>query len=258
MLPDEPLAKAAHNAARLEEYFAAHLDWGTDSGGLAALHALHSALTRALAAGLWPLLERHDLALPRGGPEWCVARLPAGLLEAERVQRFGVFVQQLGDWLMTLPEVRVSDRGRELLTGLARALAGTAAAVEQMLAASGVEVTPLGPEERSPPPEPDPPPSAAAVRLTDEARDARLVLEDSESTPVLQTFQGKLELTFEAQQALAQFLEESGIQYNSYQRTRLERKVLQWVQAAPPRSVLVIRVGDLTGRPEPYPSYTLK
>ena len=87
--------------------------------------------------------------------------------------------------------------------------------------------------------------------MTDAARQARLVLEDTERTPVLQTFKGAVELTLKAQQALGELLDQAGITHNSYQRNKLERKVLQWVQATPPGSVLVIRIGDLNGVPEP-------
>lgn len=254
-LQDELLAKAAHNAARLEEFFVAHRDWRAGPAGVASLQALRDALERALVGGLRPLLERHGVEEPRGGPDWCVTPLPPGELEPERVHRFGVFVQQLGDWFITLPEVQVSARGGELLAALACALSGTAAAVEQMLAAGGQVASPPAP----PAPEPSPAlPTPRPARMTDAARQARLVLEDAEATPVLQTFKGAVELTFDAQQALTRFLEEAGVTFDSYQRNNLDRKVLQWVRATPHGSVLVIRVGDLNGAPEPFPTYAVK
>ena len=151
-LHDELLAKAAHNAARLEEFFVAHRDWRAGPGGVASLQALRDALKRALVGGLRPLLQHYGVEEPRGRPEWCVDPSSPGELEPERVQRFGVFVQQLGDWFITLPEVQVSARGRELLAALARALSGTAAAVEQALAAGGQAARPPAP----PAPEPSP------------------------------------------------------------------------------------------------------
>jgi hypothetical protein len=264
-LQDELLVKAAHNITRVEEFFVARRGWSATPDGVAALRSLHAALSHALGEAVRPLLERHRLTEPQGEPEWGVAPLPPNELEAERVQRFGVFVQQLGDWFMTLPEEQVSARGRELLSAVAGALAGTASAVEQVLAAHGVVVPSLQPEEPPDPAPPDPPPATVSpeavmppARTAGDENKVRLVLDDTEGTPVLQTFQGVVELTCDTQQALSELLEQGGITYDSYQRHKFERKVLQWVQATPQGSVLVIQIGDLTGQLEPYPTYAVK
>ena len=189
-----------------------------------------------------------------------------GEVDVERLTRFAAFVEQLGRWFESQSGLPLSGVGKTSLGTVAGSLQRTAAVVEAMLARGGVAPVPpaAGPAIGDAPTlRPATTPPAGAEESVDVPRrpaadGPRLVLEDTERTPVLQTFKGAVELTFETREAIARFLAEAGIDYNSYQLDKLERKVLQWVQATPHGCVLVIKVGELRGRREAVPGYAKK
>jgi hypothetical protein len=261
----ELLAKAATNLARVEEYFVARTQWTTPPEGVRELRAVHESLSTLMGAGLRLMLSAHGIEGPYPDRSERIARLPAAELEPERVRRFAAFVDQLGGWFGSQSGDRVAGNGLELLRTLAGSALGATAAVEELLRRHGCSVEPLHPatdaaSEAPPPeavaPEAPAPPEPARERHRDDG--PRLVLEDTERTPVTQTYKGSVELTPETRKAIAAFLADAGISLNAYQLNRLERKVLQWVEATPHGTVLVMRVGDLRGQREPVPSYLAK
>ncbi len=266
---DELLVRAVANVARVHDFFAARRSWRAATGGMGALRSLHDALAEVERVAIDPLLlsQQVDVAAPPHGRE---APLPAGELEAERVKRFTAFVEQLRDWFAAQGKVDLTPAGRQHLARLAAEVVATASAVEEILAGHGVKVEPVTAAALSVPvlelPAPRRPaaqPAAAVERALPRADEtvadgAVLVLSDTEQNPLLQTFQGMVELTPAAKEAIGDFVQRAGIVYNAYQLDRFQRKVLQWIEATPPGQVLVIKVGGLRGRREPYPSYISK
>jgi len=84
---------------------------------------------------------------------------------------------------------------------------------------------------------------------------SRLILENTTEQPLLQEFQGNVELTQDAEKRLQTFLSLNDIELNSYELRKLEEKVRRWVEATPDGQSLVLKIGGLHGKREPYPSY---
>jgi hypothetical protein len=81
-----------------------------------------------------------------------------------------------------------------------------------------------------------------------------MVFHHTPERPLLREGGRQAELTDDAKQLVAAFLAEHGLEGEAA-RHRLESRMLRWLEATPTGQVLVLKMGSLTGRPEPYPTY---
>lgn len=265
-LPDADLTRARRNVERIADFLLERRTLAVEDGGDAQLQRLWSGVL-AVSERLQPVLRAAGASPPRPAALPEAPAAAAGRLETARVQRFAEFVEQLDGWLGGHGKAVESDDGVAAAAGLYAALTTIRGSVSEMLdraqpaapaapasspeqppadaasAASGTPETPAVPRPaESPPPVP--------VRST-----RRLLLADLDERPLLQEFQGSNELTSAAQQLLTEFLEEHGISLGGYQRHKLDDAVQRWIEATPDGQVLVLKIGGLRGRLEPYPSY---
>ena len=82
-----------------------------------------------------------------------------------------------------------------------------------------------------------------------------LVLQDTPEDPLLQEWGDKMEVTPRATELVDRFLADAGLKLDASARQKLNRNVEKWLVATPEGMVLVIRIGELQGQPEPYPKY---
>lgn len=87
---------------------------------------------------------------------------------------------------------------------------------------------------------------------------ARLVLENHELKPLLQTFKGVTELTAYAKKTMDDFLATQKVELEPDEMRRLHDKLLKWIEGTPLHQVLVIKLSGLSGRPNVYSSYQPK
>jgi hypothetical protein len=249
-IQDEMLQKAAHNLERVQSYFESRTTWTVPQDSKGAVSALHLISMTMIQVALEPLLETNGLDLEPALTHRRVDQLPAAELDQDRLAKFSGFVEQLSDWFVAQSGNHASPTGKALLERIYRSVERTTLSLEALLKHNRLEFTPLRP--------PPPPAEPEVTELEQGNVDARLILEDSETEPVLQTFRGNVELSYEANQAIDGLLEEAGLKYSPYQHDKFMRKVLQWVQATPQGHVLEIKISTLHGRREPYPTYNRK
>ena len=246
----EMLQRTSKNLERLRDYFEARIRWTIPQEAQSGIAALHITLKTVLSVVLGPMLARNGIEPNHAVTYRRVEQIAPDTFESDRIKRFSGFLEQLSDWFMAHGGDTTSPADRQLLERIFRIVEATCLAVEGGLKHNKIEFTP----QYAPPPPREP-------KITEVEGGnilARLVLEDTEETPVLWEFRGEIELHYEAKQALHAFLKEAGLKYSSYELTKLENKVLQWVKGQPHGYVLVIKISTMHDKREPYATYSKK
>ncbi len=272
-LTSDQLQRAAENLGRIERFLRQRSRWHTSPATVATLVTVDRAAARIAHA-----LEPH-LTAPQtratDDPAHAVDPLPAAEFEVARLDKMAVFLDQLGDWFAARTAGPVAEGGLQHLEEacgavlgirhvVAAILAGQQAVGEPAVAAGPASTAPqvanpaaardhAAPGRREEIGVPSPPRPSNAVSRTE-----RLILEDTEETPLLQTFKDQTELTPHARELLTRFLESADLSYAGYQRTKFDADVEHRLQIMPPGQVLVIKVGEYGGAPKPYFSYVPK
>ncbi len=246
----EVLQKISKKLERVRDYFEGRIRWTPSNEALPGMTALHLTLKTILTVTLGPILVQNGVKPNPAVTYRRVDQVGPGTFNVVLLAKFSKFLDQVSDWLMTHTDGPLSQTDLGKLEALHRVIETTCLALEATLSQNSIDFTPL-----------NPPPAPAEPNVTEiEGGDvrAKLVLDDTEETPVLWTFQGETELHSDAKDALAAFLEQAGLRFSSYELTRFENKVLQWVMARPHGQVLEIKISTLHGRREPYPAYHSK
>ncbi len=272
-LTSDQLQRAAENLGRIERFLRQRSGWDTTPAAVAALVTVDRAAARIAHA-----LDPH-LTTPKtratDDPAHAVEPLPAAEFEVARLDKMAVFLDQLGDWFAARTAGAVGEGGLQHLEEACGAVIGIRDVVAAILAGQQAEGGPAGeaipasaaaqvanppaardhaaPGRREEIGVPSPPRPSNAVSRTE-----RLVLEDSEETPLLRTVRDQTELTPHARELLTRFLESADLPYAGYQRTKFDADVEHRLQIMPPGQVLVIKVGEYGGEPKPYFSYVPK
>jgi hypothetical protein len=253
---DDELRKAAHNADRIRVFFGERTMWTLSPEGRQALEKVLTAL-RSNVEIIEGLFARLGIDVATEPAEADVV-LPGGELDAPRLRAFAGFLEQFHGWLCGQSHGAISSEGAQLMSSIHRSLAATGEAVTAILEADQVTsapqpvaVTPEPAFQQAPRPVHAKRPAAPAMQ----SNDSRLVLQDTDETPVLQELRGQIELTPQAKDALSTFLATHGIELDSYKRRKLETNILRWIHATPEGQILVLKISALHGAPEPYPTY---
>lgn len=249
-LPDDQLLKAAANVGRIADFVSSRSGWHPPASDAPALTHLVDA-ARSLSA----TVAAHGGQPDPAALEPPAANDPANPLETARIERFALYLEEVARWFSSLNGATASAHGAPSLTAVATSVATIGVSVEQMLERADVQPETSPPEHTpAPPPMPTvpsgPPPVAVPTGPS-----SRLILEDTTEQPLLQEFQGNVELTQDAEKRLQGFLGSNDIELNSYELRKLEEKVRRWVEATPDGQSLVLKIGGLHGKREPYPSY---
>jgi len=252
-LPDDQLLKAAANLGRIADFVSGRSSWQPPPETVDSLEHLVTA-SRTLSGTVASLGGNPDPAVLEPLP----ASDPGAVLEAARVERFAAYLEEVDRWFKGLEGATPSEPGYDTLNTIATAVAGIGVAIEHILATrSSSAVNPGAPAH--PPAEVesalDASPDDGSTVVVPSGPGSRLVLEDTEETPLLQTFKGNVELTHGAQEAIRSFLATNAIELNSYETRKLEHKIQRWIEATPEGQSLVLKIGWLSGSREPYPSY---
>lgn len=244
----EELDKAARNIARISTFIGERRDWTVGDGGEAMAHEIRAnsrALTRILVrtAGAEPDPEFEVTMPPK--------LEPASEISAVRLAKFSKYLSQLRRWFSS-QEVGVIPEGcTDAVQAIHGSLTLVAAAIDSLHQnAFGGSTSPLQTDDFR---------GAVGASSSYEVNPhARLVLENNEMRPLIQTFQGVTELTDEAKETLGEFLAEQKIEFEPHELRRFQDKLLKWVEGTPLHQVLVIKISGLFGRPSLYSSYQPK
>jgi hypothetical protein len=244
----EELEKATHNVERISVFIGERRDWIVADGGEEHAVAIQDR-TRALAKMLV------NLTGVEPDPEFKI-KLPPKLtsstkISAARLSKFSDFLEQLSSWFDSQDDTPMPENCEAAVQHLHGSLALVNAAVESLLSPTVADEPPppkpedlLGEIDDSPVLEVDP--------------NARLVLENSELKPLLQTFKGVTELSPAAKSRLGDFLAKQNVSFEGPDLRRLHDKLLKWIEAIPLNQVLVVKLSGLSGKPNVYASYKSK
>lgn len=271
-LPDADLIRARRNVERIADFLLERRAHAVEDGGDAQLRRLWNGVL-AVSERIQPVLRAAGASPPRPAALPEAPDPAAGRLETVRVLRFAEFVEQLDGWFGAHGRAVEGEDGVAAAVGLYAALTTIRGAVSEMLdrvqrapvPAAAPPPPPAAPGDGAPaqasvpaegdPATPAPPPPADAPQPIPVRSTRRLLLADLDERPLLQQFQGSIELTDAARELLTEFLEEHEISLGGYQRHKLDDAVQRWIEATPDGQVLVLKIGGLRGRLEPYPSY---
>ena len=244
----EELEKAARNIERISAFIGERRDWIVGEGGESKATALRGS-ARSLAK---KLAEKSGVDPdPDMKLEFPPKLEPSAKISAARLSKFADFLDQLQAWFSSQNDAEIPEGSDKAVQSVHGALALVCAVVDSLL-------TPVKTPETPPP---------KAENLIGEIDDApvfeldstaRLILEDLELNPLLQTFKGVTELTVGAKERLGKFLTEQGVKIEGHDLRRLHDKMLKWIEGIPLGQVLVIKLSGLTGKPNVYSSYQPK
>ncbi len=255
----EKLAKTKANIDKLCRFFAARTSWRL------ADDAQPSALEFARAAGA---VDRRLKGLvtavgadpaPPERPQ--VEPVEDGVFSRARLDRFTVFLDDLDAWFGSHSAPPSSDEGIELLRGMEATLAGNLELIDALVL----------------PPQRATPASTASSRVVDGPVTAdaeftpvaaspathsgsgepptRLILDDTDERPMVQSFRGIKELTPECKELVDGFLAAWNLDYGEVRRKKLLQRLVRWIDSAPHGQALVIKISTMREPWEPYPSY---
>lgn len=240
-MPDAQLAKAVATVGRVAAFLESHRTARLDP-------AVSSAATTVRdAASALAVLVRARLpdGARAGAPD--LTEAPAGSLDRERLTRFATYLGDLRRWFTELGELGLTPPTVMHLEDLLGALQTIQDAVASFVAAE--DRAPLEAVHHRPAR-----PADEAATRHEGTTSGRVVFHDTPDHPLLREVRGQAELSDEARQLVATFLAEHDVEGDTA-RHRLESRLLRWLEATPTGQVLVLKMGSLTGRPEPYPTY---
>lgn len=244
----EELNKAARNIERISTFIGERREWSVGDGGEAMAHEI-----RANARALASLLVRSTGIEP--DPEFEVTLPPklepSSEISAVRLAKFSKFLAQLFRWFSSQDVGGMPEGCTGAVQDIHDSLAGVAAAVDSLHPTDLDDMpTPLTSGGSGG--------KISGSTVIEINPNARLVLENDEMRPLLQSIQGVTELTSETKEVLGDFLAEQKIQFEPHELRRFQDKLLKWVEGIPLHQVLVIKVSGLSGRPSLYSSYQPK
>lgn len=244
----EELEKAARNIERISTFIGERRDWIVGDGGEAKANDLRDR-ARALATSVTEVTgvepdPEFKIRLPR-------KLEPSAKVSAVRLSKFSDFLRQLRHWFVTQHDAEIPEGCAEAVQGIHRALVLVCAAVDGIL-------TPVQAQDAAPPTVDDLIREIDDSPVLDVDTSARLVLEDHQLKPLLQTFNGVTELTAHAKDTMDDFLAKQKVELDPREMRRLHDRLLKWIEGIPLNQVLVIKLSGLSGKPNVYSSYQPK
>jgi len=250
------LVQAKTNIRKLCEFLVARQEWTYRGDADEAMRELEDA-TSGVGEELRRLMALCG-ANPFGEKTPDVVNLGEGEHDTARIQRFVTFLRDLRFWFTVQTSPPTDSDGVAAL----REMDGYIRCMDTIIfdaRKKHLEAPPVFSETESEP-EPSKPEAEPAAPL--EANPAvfekcppQLVLDNTEANPMVQEFQGRLELTSECERLADAYLEAWDLEFSYYNRKKLLERILRWITSAPEGQVLVIKMKTIGEPHEPYPSY---
>jgi hypothetical protein len=271
----EELKKAAGNLRRIEDYLAVRAEWQLEQEGFEALRSADRAAMMIMEV-LEPLVEFHPVNIDQDKLQ-LPAQMPAADLENSRLAKLAEYMDRLRAWFERRVGYVVAPKAGDNLETVYRSLLMIRKATESVLAKSHFEVT--EPEQPAPVPIEAPvaghspvvegspvegvvdqigvlsAPMAMPAPRTMVSQLRRLILDNTLEDPLLEISQAEPVLTPAAKQLVAEFLEESGVNFAEHQLHRFQAEVRRRIERTPDGQVLVVKIGGIDGVPSPFFTY---
>jgi len=246
----EELEKARRNLEQIYLYFLSAMS--TAPADIASVEAIEQvgSTARLIQTNLREMAAANGIGIE-------ATPLPSDLpgqarLEQKKLQAISAYMNKVLRWLGTAKSSQVPATCREAFLQVSTVVEALAQIVEDQ-AAMAQEVEQAAPGSNDPLASVDTAPSGPApVEVPDMGS---LVLEHTFQEPLLRGVEGKYELTQRAIEQIDTFFAGADIAHDTGERRRYYRKIARWLEATPDGMVLAIRIGGLSGRPEPYPKY---
>ncbi len=241
---DSELNKAAETLRKIVLFLQARSRWSVDHDGRGALQEISAGADRCQRV-LEMRLGAFDLQSPP--PVEPPSTMPKATLDAPRLRRFAGWLGDLAFWLEARPAGDPDEEARQITAEIVADLG--------RLRAATAELCPPPPSLPEPAPAREAPPEPRSPEPVEVPPVPPLVLRGSIQEPLLHEKGGSYELTAHARRRLVEFLEASAIDCGGANLRRLEVKITRWIEATPEGQALVLKVGGLHGRREPFPAY---
>jgi len=251
----EKLAKANGNVKRLCEFFAARRSSTVSADCESSARDVTVAAAK-LAAHL-KVLIRAAGSDPKSPFEPQVRVQDSATHDRARLDRFTVFLRDLDTWLVAQPGPSKDPKviaALQEMESYVFSIVELAGAIKSETETPAIETTAPADDGATPAAEPDER-APAIIATTPEGVPLQLALDDTESHPMVQDFQGMKELTEECKSLVDGFLAAWNLEYSYYNRKRLLERILRWISSAPEGHVLVIKMKTAEEPFQPYPSY---
>jgi len=251
----EKLAKANGNVKRLCEFFAARRSSTVSADCESSARDVTVAAAK-LAAHL-KVLIRAAGSDPKSPFEPQVGVQDSATHDRARLDRFTVFLRDLDTWLVAQPGPSKDPKviaALQEMESYVFSIVELAGAIKSETETPAIETTAPADDGATPAAEPDER-APAIIATTPEGVPLQLALDDTESHPMVQDFQGMKELTEECKSLVDGFLAAWNLEYSYYNRKRLLERILRWISSAPEGHVLVIKMKTAEEPFQPYPSY---
>lgn len=238
------LEKAARNIGRVSDYLGARRNWTLASSTeevLAATRDAADSFTEYLTA----VMAARQIKISTESQQ-TPDLLPPAELDPSRLVKFTDFLNQLRHWFTRKGDATLAIGGEDRLREIHSALTTTRSAADSLLAVAEARRAASDRE------------ATEFAEIVEVDREARLVLEHTDATPLLQEFKGVAELTPKAKEILQQFVDEHELDLGPFEKRRLQDRVLRWIESTPEGQVLVLKISGLHGRAEVYSSYQSK
>lgn len=251
----EKLAKANGNVKRLCEFFAARRDWVYAPEAATSAHELASA-----ASGVGGQLKRlMDAcgATPDPPAEPVIDSVGAGTHENARLLRFTAFLRDLDIWFAAQSDAPTEPPAIEALREIDAHIGCMVAIFNDATIATDVSAEPMGSGDADASAQTAEPgePVRHTIPTDKDGVPRQLILDDTDERPLVQDFQGIIELTTECEKLADDFLTAWDIELSYYNRKKFLERLLRWISSAPEGQVLVIKMKTAEEPYEPYPSY---
>ena len=251
----EKLAKANGNVKKLCEFFAARSNWTMSVDCEPSARDLTAAAAK-LAAHLKVLIHAAG-SDPKSPFDPLVETHESGSHDRARLDRFTAFLRDLDAWLVAQPG---PSKDPKVMAALQEMESYVFSIVELT---GAIASEPETPATEAPAPADDGATLAAepdegahsTIATTPEGAPQQLALDDTDSHPMVQEFQGMNELTDECKKLIDEYLAAWKLEYSYYNRKKLLERILRWINSAPEGHVLVIKMKTVEEPYQPYPSY---
>ena len=281
------VAKAAANIERIRSFLAPRVEWAITPQNREVLARVADSL-RSTDAVVVRLLGVEVSSEP--GAVDAATALEPSTFDPIRLAKIADFSEQLARWFASHNGQDAGAAATEL-GRLHQRLVLTSQLLERMLR---LEPAVVGPPPAAPPhaddflPDPGPTPTdddapigpapvplgpasapgmrrAGSASATDREtvsglktaaqRSDELVLDPAGEEELLVMRSDRVELSSSTRRRLDEYLASEEVELSSQDRRNFDRKVLRWIEAIPIGQLMVIKITDLNGRPEPYARY---
>ncbi len=201
-------------------------------------------------------------------PELGFEQLPPSKFDGDRLYRFAAFLEDLDKWFTTRSGFEDPEKQSQVFVAIESSLIALADATRSLLETNYPDSSPSTPTPVTAATEAPPSTTGAVEHIerpqveSDEELEPipnlKLVLKNTTERPLLQEFQGRVELTFEAKERLQAFLVEARAEMAESDQRRFEEKVLRWIEGTPDGQILILKSGAMDGPFKLYPIYRHK